>query len=127
MPSSSIISINVDILITAAIPDLIKVNDVNKVKAKLIVEGSNIPMDYETESLLNKKGILVIPDFVANAGGVISSYVEYIGGSKENMFKLVKEKIIKNTKLILEHPAKKSIPRDIALKIARERIEKYVI
>lgn len=123
-PASSIINIDADILVTAAIPDLIKINDVNEVKAKLIVEGSNIPMNYETESLLHKKGTLVIPDFVANAGGVISSYVEYIKGNREKMFKIVKEKIIKNTKLILEHPAKNIMPRDIAIKIARQRIEK---
>ena len=124
LSTSSIISLDADILITAAIPDLINVSDVNKIKAKLIVEGSNIPMTYETESLLHKKGVLVIPDFVANAGGVISSYVEFIGGNKEKMFKMVKEKVINNTNLVLERPNKAITPRDYALKIARERIMK---
>lgn len=125
LPSNLITSLDVDVLITAAIPDLIKVGDVKNVKAKLIVEGSNIPMDFETESLLRKKGTLVVPDFVANAGGVISSYVEYIGGTKEKMFKMVKEKVINNTKLILEHSVKRRItPRECAIEIAKERIMK---
>jgi len=118
-----IIATDVDILVTAAIPNVIKIGDVNKVKAKLIVQGSNIPMTYEVEEMLHKKGILVIPDFVANAGGVISSYVEYIGGTKQKMFKLVKEKIIKNTNLVLSNSFKKKIsPRQTALEIAQQRV-----
>src|SRR3989344_488870 len=118
-----IIATDVDVLVTAAIPNVIKIGDVNKVKAKLIVQGSNIPMTYEVEEMLHKKGILVIPDFVANAGGVISSYVEYIGGTKQKMFKLVKEKIIKNTNLVLSNSFKKKIsPRQTALEIAQQRV-----
>ena len=118
-----IIATDVDVLITAAVPDVIKIGDVNKVKAKLIVEGSNIPMKIEVEEALHKKGILVIPDFVANAGGVISSYVEYINGTKQKMFKLVQEKITKNTSLVLKHAFKKKIkPRDAAVEVAKARV-----
>ena len=76
LKNHEIISVNADVLITAAIPDLIKDEDVNKIKFKLIVEGSNIPMSEKAERDLYKKGVLVIPDIIANAGGVISSYVE---------------------------------------------------
>ena len=125
LPSNNIINLDVDVLITAAIPDFIKVGDVDKVKAKLIIEGSNIPMTAETEEFFHKKKTLVVPDFVANAGGVISSYVEYIGGSKEKMFKIVKEKIINNSKLVLEQAKKKNIsPRTVAMNIAKDRILK---
>ena len=120
---NEIISANADILITAAIPDLIKVNDINKIKAKIIVQGSNIPMSEKVEEILHKRNILVIPDFVANAGGVISSYVEYINGSKKKMFKLVEEKITKNTELTLKESLKGKIkPRDAALNIAKARV-----
>jgi len=120
-----IIKIDADILITAAIPDLIKANDVDDLKFKIIVEGSNIPMSGEVEELLHKKNILVVPDFVANAGGVISSYIEYIGGTQKEMFNLVKKKIRKNTDIILkESKRKKCKPRDIALEIAKKRIYK---
>ncbi len=120
---ADIVGMDVDILITAAVPDLIKVNDVDRIKAKIIVEGSNIPMTEEVEEILHKKEILIIPDIIANAGGVISSYVEYKGGSEAEMFRLVEEKIKKNTELILEESEKRNIkPRDAAVEIALERI-----
>lgn len=125
LPSKKIIEIDADILVTAAIPDLISTADVDNVKAKIIVEGSNIPLSAETEQLFHNKGVLVVPDFVANAGGVISSYVEYINGSVDDMWKMVKAKITKNTKEVLDHAAKtKRTPRECAEEIAKERVWK---
>jgi len=124
LPSKDLIYQDVDVLVTAAIPDLIKMEDVKKIKAKLIVEGSNIPTSLECEQALAKRKVLVVPDFVANAGGVISSYVEYIGGNEKKMFKMVEEKITKNTQLVLERAKKdKVIPRIAAEKIAKERVK----
>ncbi len=124
-PNRDIIKSKADILITAAIPDLIGTGDVDDIKAKIIVCGSNIPMHPSVEELLHKKGVLVVPDFVANAGGVISSYVEYIGGTPEKMFKMVEEKITKNTKLVLGKAKKdKKCPRESAMQIAKERVMK---
>ncbi len=121
LPVKEIIGIDADILITAAIPDLIKKEDLEKIKAKLIVQGSNIPMLPETEEELHKKGVLVIPDFVANAGGVISSYVEYRGGNPEQMFKIVEKKIRINTEKVLKRAKQNGIkPRDAAMEIAKE-------
>lgn len=124
LSNKEIIKMDVDILIPAAIPNLIIAGDVDNVKAKLIVEGSNIPMDAQTETLLHKKGITVVPDFVANAGGVISSYVEYINGTEKEMFKMVEQKIIRNTKLALESSNSSTTPRDAAMEIAMERVLK---
>ena len=122
-PCSKIVDMPVDILIPAAIPDLIKSSDVNAIKAKVIVEGSNIPMTPEIENILHKKGVLIVPDFVANAGGVISSYVEYKGGNEKEMFELVDKKVTENTKIMLERSRDKNIsPRDAALEIAKERV-----
>jgi len=113
----------VDMLVTAAIPDVIKKEDISKIKAKLIVQGSNIPMTQECEELLAKRGVLIVPDFVANAGGVISSYVEYMGGTEKEMFKMVEEKITRNTELVLEKAEKEGvIPRVAGLAIAKERV-----
>ncbi len=119
----AIIHANVDILITAAIPDFIKVKNVDEINAKIIVQGSNIPMTQQVEELLHEKGVLVVPDFVANAGGVISSYIEYIGGKEKKMFAMVEEKIKKNTLLVLKTAKKnKTIPRVAAMEIAQKRI-----
>ncbi len=124
-PTSEILSLNTDILVTAAVPDLIKKEDVGKIKAKLIIEGSNIPTTLEVEKMLMKRGILVVPDFVANAGGVISSYVEYNGWGVDKMWKTVEEKVSRNTLLVLDLAKKKRIaPREAAMQIAKERVQK---
>ncbi|MFH1257655.1 MAG: Glu/Leu/Phe/Val dehydrogenase, partial [Candidatus Micrarchaeota archaeon] len=115
----------VDVLIPGARPDVINDSNKDAVRAKLIVEAANIPMPEKVEAELEKRGIRVIPDFVANAGGVISSYVETINGSPESMFKIVEEKIRRNTLTVLKHAKEMKIThREAALQIARERVRK---
>lgn len=122
-PREEIFGLDVDVLVTATVTDVINDSNKNKIKAKIIVEGSNIPMQERIERELYKKGILIIPDFVANAGGVISSYAEYKGYKADKMFKLVKAKISKATRAVLEGSArKKQFPRDVAVAIAQERV-----
>ena len=119
----NILDVKADILITAARPGLIKVGDIDRLGFKLIVEGSNIPMTSDIEEICHQKGILVMPDFVANAGGVISSYVEHIGGNEKTMFEMVEGKICKNTKLVLDIVKDTDrMPRICALEIAKERV-----
>ncbi|MFH1779629.1 MAG: Glu/Leu/Phe/Val dehydrogenase [Candidatus Micrarchaeota archaeon] len=123
LATPELFSLQTTILIPGARPDVI--NDSNKanVKAKLIVEAANIPIPTDVENELWEKKIVFVPDFLANAGGVISSFVEFKGGTKEEMFKLVEEKISKNTELVLNQAVKEKInPRKIALSIAKEVI-----
>ena len=120
--SNEILDVGCDVLVTAAIKDLIKHGDEDRLKFKLIVEGSNIPMHHDLEKKLHPK-ILVIPDFVANAGGVISSYVEFTNGTIEEMWKMVEDKIVENTKLMLSKIGDEC-PREVATDIAKERILK---
>jgi len=113
----------VDVLIPAALPDVINKSNVNSVQAKIIVEAANIPIKEDVEETLHWRKILVVPDFVANAGGVISSYVEFINGTTEDMFRMVEEKIKKNTELVLKRADKENVkPRDAAVNIAKERV-----
>jgi len=115
----------VDILIPAALSDSININNMNKIKARIIVEAANIPTTPRIEEIFHRKGILVVPDFVANAGGVISSYAEYKGYHLKKMFTLVENKIKRNTKIVLKRSDKENIkPRDAALKTAKERVRK---
>jgi glutamate dehydrogenase (NAD(P)+) len=126
LESHKILHVKADILITAAIPDLVKHHDVDNMQFKLIVEGSNIPMTPEIEEKLHEKKVLVIPDFVANAGGVISSYAEHVGKTEKQMFALVKNKITKNTDSVLKAAKKKKCsPREAALELAVLRVRKY--
>lgn len=119
----AIYKLPVDILIPAAISDVINERNWDKVRAKIIVEGANIPIAEEYEEKLCKKGILIIPDIAANAGGVISSFAEYKGQHPKKMFEIVKEKIIKAVKLVLEESRKKGLsPRKAAVEIAKKRV-----
>jgi glutamate dehydrogenase/leucine dehydrogenase len=123
LPNEKIFELPVDILIPATMSDVINEKNMDKIQAKIIVEASNIPAKPEIEEILHKRGILVIPDFVANAGGVISSYAEYRGYDEKKAFELIEKKIVKNTKLVLREAKKLNVkPRDAALKIAKERI-----
>ena len=56
-------------------------NNINQLKASMVIHGANIPATETAEQLMHKKGILNIPDFIANAGGVICAAVEFRGGS----------------------------------------------
>lgn len=114
----------VDVLIPASVTDVINEKNKKLIKAKIIVEGANIPMRQDIEDYLIKKGALIVPDFVANAGGVISSYAEYRGYSPKKMFELVERKIVKTTKTVLkESSRRKSNLRVVALEIAMEKVE----
>jgi glutamate dehydrogenase (NAD(P)+) len=122
--NGALFELEVDVLIPSAIPDVINAGNADKVKAKLVVEGANIPATPEIEQKLYQRNIVVVPDFVANAGGVISSYAEYKGKKPEEMFKMVERKIRFNTKKVLRRSKKEKIyPRDAAMKIAVERVK----
>lgn len=116
--------IPVDILIPASITDVINEKNKNTIKAKIIVEAGNIPMREHVEEELFKKGIMIVPDFLANSGGVISSYAEYRGLHPKKMFELIEQKIVKTAKTALKEALKtKQNPRKIALKMAKEKIK----
>lgn len=122
---SKIFELPVDILIPASVTDVINENNKDKIKAKIIVEGANIPMRENIENELFKKGIIIVPDFVANAGGVISSYAEYKGLNPKQMFEMVERKIRDSTKEIMEKSLEeKRNSREVAMEIAMKRIEK---
>ncbi len=128
MTNKEIFELPVDILIPAALPDVINKDNVNNVRAKIVVEAANIPTTPEMEEILFKKRVLVVPDFVANAGGVISSYAEYRGHNPKKMFELVEQKIKRNVKTVLDRAKNENVkPRDAAMKIAEERIRKIQI
>ncbi|PIT92591.1 MAG: Glu/Leu/Phe/Val dehydrogenase [Candidatus Harrisonbacteria bacterium CG10_big_fil_rev_8_21_14_0_10_42_17] len=118
-----LLELPVDILIPASVTDIIHSKNKNKIKAKIIVEGANIPMTEPIERELHKKGIVIVPDFIANAGGVISSYAENRGYSNEKMFDLVKKKITKITKSVIEKSiASGRDARSVAMDIAHEKV-----
>jgi glutamate dehydrogenase/leucine dehydrogenase len=114
----------VDVLIPASVTDVINESNYRSIRTKIIVEAANIPMKEHIEKQLWRKGILIVPDFVANAGGVISSYAEYRGYNPKKMFELVERKIKSSTRTVLEQSIKlKKNPREVALAIAKAKVE----
>ncbi len=123
LPAHKIFELRTDIIIPAAQKDVIQTGNYKKIKAALIIEGANIPIKPEIEETLHKQGVIIVPDFVANAGGVISSYIEYKGGKPEQVFPLVKKKISTSTKLCLTLSKKYGTsPRQAAMTIAMKRL-----
>ncbi|RPI37705.1 MAG: Glu/Leu/Phe/Val dehydrogenase [Nitrospiraceae bacterium] len=120
-----IFSLDVEILIPAAIPDVIHKGNVDSVKARLVLQGANIPVTQEAEEALQKKGILSIPDFIANAGGVIMAAMEYEKKTEKEAFEAIATRIRDNTRRILEKSEKEKIlPRQAAVEIAKDRVLK---
>jgi glutamate dehydrogenase (NAD(P)+) len=72
-----LLELPVDILVPAAIENVITRENVNRIKAKLVVEGANGPTTPEAEKTLHEKGVIVVPDILANAGGVTMSWIEW--------------------------------------------------
>ena len=125
IPAEDFWDIPVDVLIPASVTDVI--NEANKdvIKAKIIVEAGNIPMREPIEQELYERGILIIPDFIANAGGVISSYAEYRGYNPKRMFEMVERKIVQSTRVVLRGSRRhKKNPRAYGMELAREKVEK---
>ena len=73
-----LLTLDVDVLVPAATEDVIKSSNAANIKAKLIVEGANGPTSSRADNIINEKGIMVVPDILANAGGVTVSYFEWV-------------------------------------------------
>jgi glutamate dehydrogenase (NAD(P)+) len=68
----------VDVLIPAALEHVLHAGNAGNVRARMIVEGANGPTTLEADDILSDRGIVVVPDILANAGGVIVSYFEWV-------------------------------------------------
>lgn len=118
-----IFSVDCDILVPAATPDVIDAGNAASIKARIILQGANIPATTEAERILHKRGVLSIPDFIANAGGVIMAAMEYAKRSEHEAFEAIDERITRNTGLVLERSkAEGVLPRQAAVEIAQERV-----
>ncbi len=125
LEQEAIIDIACDIWIPAARPDVINEHNVNRLNTKLIVQGANIAITEGAEKWLYEKGVLCIPDFIANAGGVICAAMEYKGSTQQTAMATIAEKVSNNTKTILDISTAENIPaREAAIQMASERVKK---
>ena len=129
--NEELIALDVDILIPSALSDFITINNAPNLNAKIIIEGANAPITYEADRIIKDKNILVVPDILANAGGVIVSYFEWVQDKQqyfwlEDEIKANLSKIIKDSFNEVYYKAKnKNITlREAALSIAADRVYK---
>ncbi|HEY8871805.1 MAG TPA: Glu/Leu/Phe/Val dehydrogenase [Stellaceae bacterium] len=121
----SVIDISCDIWIPAARPDVIHAGNVARLRTGLVAQGANIPCTPEAETALAARGVLILPDFIANAGGVICAAVEYRHGSEATAFSAIDEKIRGNTRAVLDGVRSSgALPRAAALALAKTRLQR---
>lgn len=76
--AGDLLTLKIDVLVPAAVEDVITTANADQIKAKLIVEGANGPTSAKADAILSEKGIMAVPDILANAGGVTVSYFEWV-------------------------------------------------
>lgn len=123
MLRDAILELDSDIFIPAARPDVFTMLNQHLLKTRLVLEGANIPITYEAEEKMHDRGIWVIPDIIANSGGVICAATEYKGLTANDAFAAIRETIGFNTKELLRRVHEgKVYPHQAALHMAREPI-----
>ena len=119
----AVIGIECDILIPAARPDVVREDNVGAIRTKLVLQGANIPFTAAAEKTLHQRGVLVVPDFIANAGGMICAAMEYAGATQSAVFDTIAEKIRGNTEAVLRMMKERnSRPRQAAVELATHRL-----
>ena len=122
-----------DILIPAALENQITGSNAPRVKAKVIVEAANGPTTPEAGEVLNENGVTVVPDILANAGGVVVSYFEWIQGLQHHFWELAEvqaklERIMKNAydEVVAMATTRKVSLREAALMLGVGRVTESI-
>jgi glutamate dehydrogenase (NAD(P)+) len=113
-----LLALDVDLLIPAALGDVITAKNVDQIKANLIIEGANGPIDPEADAKLNERNILVLPDILANAGGVTVSYFEWAQNRQHYKWTLdrVRQELDRTLSEAFESVWQESISKKVSLR-----------
>ncbi len=132
--SSTFFSLECDICIPAALGNQITENNAGEIKAKLIAEGANGPINPEGETILLQNGVDIIPDILCNSGGVIGSYFEWLQNKSgelwviEDVMPKLEKKIINSFNNVINAAKEYNTDfRNAAYIVAIKRIEKTYI
>jgi glutamate dehydrogenase len=127
--NKDLLELDVDLLVPAALGNVITLENVKDIKAKNILELANGPISPQASTFLEEKGVLVLPDLLANSGGVIVSYFEWIQNLEnekwtlDDVNKKLKEKVVSAYENIKDISEKENISfREAGYKIALEKI-----
>ncbi|MGO8871044.1 MAG: Glu/Leu/Phe/Val family dehydrogenase [Acidimicrobiales bacterium] len=120
-----LIGVDCDIWVTAARPDAVRADNVDRLRARVVAQGANIGVTREAEERLHARGVVSLPDFIANAGGVICAAVEYGGGTPTQAFATIEERIRGNVDDVLDRAASTGrLPVDAAHEMAVARVRR---
>ena len=129
LSNQELLGLDVDLLIPAAIGGVITKENAGNIKAKLIIEGANAPATREADEILAQKGVTLVPDILANAGGVVASYDEWRKGKsgtrtkREETYATIKETLLDVFEEVLEYSSKEKISlRKASLALAATRL-----
>jgi glutamate dehydrogenase (NAD(P)+) len=121
---ADLLTSDVDVLVPAAVEDVITEHNAGDIKAKLIVEGANGPTSASADPIINEKGIMVVPDILANSGGVTVSYFEWV--QNRQGFKWTEEMVTERADRIMSDAFEKVYQTSQKYKIPM-RIAAYVV
>ncbi len=123
--AEALVGVECEIWIPAARPDVVHEGNVGSLRTKLVIQGANIPFTPGAERVLHDKGVLCVPDFIANAGGVICAAMEYHGATESAAMASIEEKLRRNTRQVLEAVSRdQCLPRDAAVAMALQRVRR---
>ncbi len=132
--NEELLTLPVDILVPSALENVIREDNAMKVKAKVILEMANGPLTEEAYEKLSKKGVVIIPDVLANSGGVMVSYLEWVQGrqgywwSEEEVNQKLETMIVKAFEVIWNKSVEKKMPlKQAAFEVAIERITSAMV
>lgn len=111
--SNEALELETDILIPAALENVINLSNANHIQAKIIGEAANGPITPEADEILQKKGILVIPDMYLNAGGVTVSYFEWVKNLSHVRYGRLEKKFTENTNIAILNEIENILGRKI--------------
>jgi glutamate dehydrogenase/leucine dehydrogenase len=122
-PREALLTVDCDILVPAARPDAVTESNVDGVTARLVLEGANIPVTPKAEAVLHERGVVCLPDWIVNAGGLICAAVEYDGGTRAEAFERIETRISANTSAMLERALREDrMPRAVAEETALAQV-----
>ena len=131
--NDDLLTLDVDVLVPAALEQVITEKNADKIKAKIIGEGANGPTTPEADEILYQKGVFVIPDILANSGGVTVSYFEWVQNlqrlqwSLEQVNKMLEERMVKSFNDVYDISKKYKVDmRTAALVLAVSRVAEAI-
>jgi glutamate dehydrogenase (NAD(P)+) len=118
--NEKLLALNVDVLVPAALENQIKEENVATIQARIIIEAANGPITTYADEILHQKGIVVIPDILANAGGVVVSYFEWVQNAQSFMWdeNYINNNLEKVMKKAFEEVWQVHIEKGVSIRIA---------